>query len=314
MPLYTRKRLLLAKSEDTYGTSAAPTGTEAILVTNLEVQPLVMELIERETITGIFGQRDNVVGQRMAQINFDVELAGSGTAGTAPQWSPIMKACGFSETLVGASPGPASVTYAPISASFSSCTLTFFNDGIKQVVTGARGTWSLSMAIGEIPTLSFEMMGWYASPNATANVTPNYANQVAPVAVNSDNTTSVSVHSYSACMNAFSLQVANNLVFRQLAGCTKQVLISDRKPAGEITLELPAFGTKDFYGIANAQTKGSISLQHGQTAGNIITIACPTSAFDSPSYEDGDGIQHLKLPFRPIPTSAGNDEFSLVLT
>lgn len=310
MPLLTRKRLLLAKSEDTYGTSAAPTGSEAILVTNLEVEPLQMELKEREVITGVLGQRKAVVGQRLASVKFNVELAGSGAAGTAPRWSPIMKACGFSETISAST----SVTYAPVSASFSSCTLDFYNDGLRQLIVGARGTWSLEMSAGEIPTLAFEMMGLYGAPEALSNVTPTYANQVAPVAVNSDNTTSVSVHGYSACMNAYSLQLANEMVFRQLAGCTKQVLIPDRKPTGEITIELPAIGTKDFFAIASAQTEGSISFQHGQTAGNIVTVTTATAAFDSPTYEDGDGIQHIKLPFRPIPTSAGNNELSIVLT
>lgn len=310
MPLLTRKRLLLAKSEDTYGTSAAPAGTDAVLVSNLEVEPLQMELKEREIITGILGHRDSIVGQRMVSVKFKVEMAGSGAAGTAPQYGSILKACGFSETVSSG----VSVTYAPVSSSFSSCTLDFRNDGIKQVIVGARGTVSIEMAAGEPPAFSFEMMGLYGAPTALSNPSPTYSNQVAPVAVNSDNTASVSVHSYSACMNAFSLQLSNEMVFRQLAGCSKQVIIPDRKPSGEITIELPALGTKDFFSIASAQTKGAITWTHGTTAGNIIAFSAPTAAFDSPGYEDADGIQHIKLPFRPIPTSAGNDEFSLVLT
>lgn len=314
MPLLTRKRLLLAKSEQTYATDSQPTGNEAILVSNLEVEPLAMELVERELITGNLGNRDNLVGQRAARVTFAVELAGSGTAGTAPRFGPVMKACGFSETIVGTNPGPGSVTYAPVSSSFSSCTLDFYQDGNRQLITGARGTWSLEMSAGQIPLLNFEMMGLYSVPTALANVTPTYANQAPPLTVNSDNTTNVSVHSYSACLNAFSLQVANDMVYRQLAGCTKQIIIPDRKPTGSLTIELPPIGTKDFFSIASNQTKGSISLQHGQTAGNIVTITAPTAAFDSPTYEDGDGIQHLVLPFRPIPSSSGNDEFTLAFT
>jgi hypothetical protein len=269
-----------------------------------------MEMKEREVITGNLGLRDSIVGQRMMSVKFAVELAGSGTAGTAPAWGPLMKACGFSETVSAG----VSVTYAPVSSSFSSATLDFRNDGIKQLGLGARGTVGLEMSAGEAPKLNFEFMALYGAPTATSNPSPTYSNQVAPVAVNSDNTTSVGVHGYSSCMNAFSLQVANEMVFRQLAGCSKQVIIPDRKPSGEITIELPALGSKDFFSIASSQAKGSIGWTHGTTAGNIITFAAPTSAFDSPSYEDADGIQHIKLPFRPIPTSSGNDEFSLVLT
>jgi hypothetical protein len=35
---------------------------------------------------------------------------------------------------------------------------------------------------------------------------------------------------------------------------------------------------------------------------------------DSPSYSDSDGVMMLNLPFMPVPTGAGNDEFTLVLT
>jgi hypothetical protein len=310
MPLLTRKRLLLAKSEDTYGTSAAPAGTDAILVSDLEVEPLQMELKEREIITGVLGQRDVVVGQRMASVKFNVEMAGSGAAGTAPAYSPILKACGFSETISNGT----SVTYAPVSSSYSSCTLDFRNDGIKHLIVGARGTFSIEMSAGDIPMMAFEMQGLYGAPTAVANPSTTYSNQVAPVAVNSDNTTTVSVHGYAACMNSFSLELANEVIFRSLAGCSSQVMLPDRKPTGEISIELPALGTKDFFAIASAQTKGAIGWTHGTTAGNIVTFNAPTSAFDSPSFEDGDGIQHIKLPFRPIPTSAGNNEFSLVLT
>ena len=39
----TRKRLLLAKIETTYGTDPTPAATDAVLVSALEVQPLQLE-------------------------------------------------------------------------------------------------------------------------------------------------------------------------------------------------------------------------------------------------------------------------------
>lgn len=305
----TRKRWLLAKSETTYGTSSAPAGTEAILISGLEVEPLQLELKDRELIKGYLGNSAQVASRKSVGVKFSVEVAGSGTAGTAPQWGPLMKACGMAETIVAST----SVTYAPVSSSFSSVTLDFRNDGIKHLITGVRGTVSYELAAGEIPKLNFDFLGIYNAPTDTANPTATFSNQAAPVVVNADNTATVSVHGYSACMNAFSLDVANDVIFRQLAGCTKQVMITNRKPKGEITVELPSIAAKDFYTIAAAQTQGSISWVHGATAGNIVTFTAPTASFDSPTLEDGDGIQHIKLPFMPIP-NAGNDEFTLALT
>lgn len=318
MALLTRKRLLLAKTESNYGQSAAPDGTNAMLVSNLEVSPLEIELLDRELITPYLGNTEKVVGQRMVQVNFDVELAGSGVAGTAPQWGPVMKACGFAEALVGASPGPASVTYTPVSSSFSSVTLDFNADGNKHLVTGCRGTATINLNAGEIPKISFQMMGIYNAVTAASAVTPTFANQADPVVVNSVNTTSVSAFSFSACLESFSLDLANETPFRQLAGCTQQVLITQRAPSGEISIEAPIVGSgagqKDFFAAVSAQTLGAITWQHGQTAGNIITFNAPTCNLDSPSYADSDGVMMLNLPYMPIPSSSGNDEFTLVLT
>ena len=132
--------------------------------------------------------------------------------------------------------------------------------------------------------------------------------------VNSVNTTGVSIFSYNACLDTFSLGLNNETPFRQLAGCTQQVLITDRAPSGELSIESPALGTKDFFAAVSAQALGAIQWQHGQTAGNIITFNAPTCNLDSPSYGDSDGVMMLSLPFMPVPSSSGNDEFTLALT
>lgn len=306
----TRKRLLLAKTEDNYGVSAAPAGTDALLVSNLEVQPLQVELLDRELITPYLGNSEKVVGQRMVSVTFDVELAGSGTAGTAPQWGRLLMACGFAQAVVTTT----SVTYSPVSGSFSSVTLDFNADGSKHLVTGARGTATINLNAGEIPKISFEMMGIYNAVTAASAATPTFANQADPVVVNSTNTTGVSIFSYSACLESFSLGLNNETPFRQLAGCTQQVLITERAPSGELSIEAPPLGSKNYFTAVSDQTLGAVTWQHGQTAGNIVTFNAPTCNLDSPSYGDSDGVMMLTLPFMPVPTSAGNDEFTIVLT
>jgi hypothetical protein len=115
----TRKRLLLAKIETTYGTDPTPAATDAVLVSALEVQPLQLELKDRELILGYLGNTEMVVGQRLVSVSFDVEIAGSGTAGTAPKWSALMQACGFSETIVASQASPTRQSAAPSKASRS---------------------------------------------------------------------------------------------------------------------------------------------------------------------------------------------------
>ena len=79
-------------------------------------------------------------------------------------------------------------------------------------------------------------------------------------------------------------------------------------------IEAPLLAAKDFFAIANNDTTGSVTFQHGQTAGNIITFTAQKIDIGQPTYSDQDGIQMLNLPYVALPTSAGNDELSLVFT
>lgn len=306
-----RNRLALVKAESTYGTNPTPAATDALLFTELDVTPLEMELIERETIQNYFGGRESVVGQRSVPISATVEMAGSGTAGTAPRYGPLLTSCGLSETIVS----DTSVTYAPVSTAFDSYTMQFFIDnGSEQAITGIRGSFDISMSVGAIPTIAFSQMGIFAAPTALSRPSETYSNQATPLSVNADNTATVTVHGFSACMTEFSLSLGTEMTFEQKAGCTKQVRLTNRVTTGSITIELPAFATKDFIAAASAQTEATITWVHGSAAGNIITFTADQTAFDTPSYVESDSVTHITLPFRCLPSSSGNDDFSLAFT
>ena len=76
MPLLTRKRLLLAKTEATYGTDSTPTGAaNAILVRNLEIVPLQSDIVQRELIRPYLGNYEQLLAQTRVQVTFEVEFS-----------------------------------------------------------------------------------------------------------------------------------------------------------------------------------------------------------------------------------------------
>jgi hypothetical protein len=312
MPLLSRRQLLLAELEVTYGTDPTPTaGSNAILVRNIEVTPLEAETVSRELIRPYLGQSEQLLAQTRVLINFEVELAGSGTAGTAPAYGPLLRACSFTETVSAG----VSVTYEPNSdASPQSVTIYFNNDGVLHKATGCRGTFSLNCAVGEIPTIAFEFTGIYNTPTDVALGSPTYANQADPVVFKQGNTTGFQVFSYAGCLQSFSLELANEIVYRELVGCTKEVLITNRAPAGEVMIEAVPVGTHNFFTDATGNSTGNLTFQHGQTAGNIVTFTAGQIDLGNPSYSDEDGIQMLTLPYIATPTDSGNDELELVYT
>lgn len=310
MPLLSRKRLILAKTETTYGTNSSPAGTDAVLVRNLEITPLESDVVSRDLIRPYLGNSDQLLANPRVRVTCEVELVGSGTAGTAPRFGPLLLACGTAATTVAST----SVTYAPVSSAFSSCSIVYNIDGVQHLLTGCRGTVTMNCQLGQIPTLQFEMTGIYNAPTDTAQPAVTYAAQANPLIFKEGNTSAFQFFSYAGCLSSVTFNLSNNIVYRELVGCTKEVLITDRQPAGEVVIEAPTIATKDYFTLALGSTTGNLTFLHGTTAGNRVTFTASQADVTQPTYADQDGIHMLNLPFVALPTTAGNNEFSLAFT
>lgn len=100
MTARARKKVLLAKIEGTAGVDASPAAADAVLVENPLFTPDV-NLINTNEVGGSLDVSSPIVGGIRGRVTFDVYLKGSGTAGTAPEWGKLLKACGFAETVTG---------------------------------------------------------------------------------------------------------------------------------------------------------------------------------------------------------------------
>lgn len=311
MALLLRKRLILIETESTYGTDATPDGADAVLVRDLNITPQQSDVVSRDLIRPYLGASEQLLANTRVECTFSVEFAGSGTAGTAPRYGKALQACGLSETVAAGT----SVTYAPVSSSFSSVTIYYNIDGVRHRVTGCRGTFVLNANVGEIPTIDFTFTGIYNAPEDSALPAVTYADQVPPLIFKNGNTDSFELLSFSGCLQSVTFDVGNNLVYRDLIGCTKEVLITDRASTGTVVIEMIPIADKDYFAAAlTDQSLGNLTFQHGTTAGNIIDFSSTKVDIGDLSYSDQDGIAMLNLPYTAVPSTAGNDEFSLVYT
>ena len=311
MALLLRKRLILIETESTYGTDPTPDGADAVLVRDLNITPQQSDTVSRDLIRPYLGASEILLANTRVECTFSVELAGSGTAGTAPQYGKALQACGLSETVVAAT----SVTYAPVSSNFDSVTIHYNIDGVRHKVTGARGTFTLNANVGEIPTIDFTFTGIYNAPDDSALPTATYANQATPLVFKNGNTDTFSLLSYSGCLQSVSMDLGNSIVYRELIGCDKEVLITDRSANGTVVVEAPTIAQKDYFAAALTDgTLGNLTFQHGTAAGNIVDFSSTRVDIGDVSYSDQDGIAMLNMPYTAIPSTAGNDEFSLIYT
>tara|TARA_Y100001963_G_scaffold34662_2_gene48282 strand:+ start:880 stop:1818 length:939 start_codon:yes stop_codon:yes gene_type:complete len=310
MALLARKTTLLVKAESSYATDASPSNSaNAVLVRDVSLEPLQSDEVERTLVRGYLGNYETLLANSRAQLSATIELAGSGAAGTANQGiSALLKSCGMSETVASGT----SVTYAPVSASFSSCTIYVNLDGVNHALTGCRGTFSISASVGEIPTISFEMTGKYNNPADVTQPACTYQNQATPQIFKNGNTSSFQLMGYAGALESWSFDMNNEIVHRVVVGGTEEVLITDRKPSGSCTIESVLLASHNFFTDATGSSTGTNTWAHG-SAGNKVTVSCPQSDIGAPSYGDSDGIRTLEIPFVATPTgSGGNNELSIV--
>lgn len=305
------KRAVLAKIESSYGTDPTPTGVaNAMRVNNLNVTPMNSDNLTRDYVGPYFRNFANIVVNSHVLADFEVELQGSGTAGTAPAFGPLLRACAQAETI---SPST-SVAYAPVSASFESVTMYFYMDGLVHKIKGMRGDVELTLNARAVPTMKFTMTGLYAGPVDAALPSVTLTGFKAPVAAEKTNTSGFSFLGQSIALESLSLKFGNQVQYRNLVGA-EEVIITDRRPTGEILIDAPSVATHNFFADAAAgeANAGSLTIQHGQTAGYIATVAAGKVQPLAPSYEDNNGTLMLRVPFVVLPTS-GNDDHSITFT
>ena len=310
MALLTRKRVILIEAESSYGTDPTPAATDVVLVRDLSITPQSSDVVNRDVVRPYLGASQQLLANTRVECTFSVELAGSGTRGTAPRYGSALKACGFSETLSSG----ASVTYEPISASFSSVTIHYNVDGVRHVVTGCRGTFAINAAVGEIPSIDFTFTGIYNAPTDVALPSVTYGNQATPLIFKNGNTTSFQLLSYAGALMNLTMDVGNSIVYRELVGGTKEVLLTDRAANGSVTIEAPLTGTKDYFAAALTDaTLGNLTVTHGTAAGNIVRVTSTKVDIGDIAYGEADGVTMLEIPYTLVPSSA-NDELSIVFT
>ena len=310
MAQLTRRRTILAKIETTYGVDPTPTGAaNAILVRNLNVTPQNSEIVSRDLVRPYLGNSEQLQSSTHVTLDFEVEMAGSGTAGTVPAYGALLRACGLSETVSAG----VSVTYAPISASFESATIYFNVDGTLHKILGARGTVELNINARQIPFYKFSFTGLYSAPTAVALPTVTYTAFQTPLVANNVNTTGFSFFGYAGILESLNLNVGNTVTYRTMIGA-ENVLVTDRKASGTVQIEAPGLGSKDYFAAALLDgSLGALDVTHGTTGGNKVQITSSKIDLQNPSYNDSNGINMLNLPFVAVPSTAGNDEFSIVV-
>jgi hypothetical protein len=316
MPRNVRNAAILAKIESSYGVDPTPTGAaNAILVSNISVNPLNANNVNRDLVRSYLGGSEQLVGTFNVEVSFDVELAGSTGAGTAPPWGPLLRACGFGETVTAST----RVDYLPVSAAFESVAIYYHDDGVLHKALGCRGNVDIMMGIGERPLLKFKFVGIDGGISAVANPSLTLTAWIKPLVITDPNTGDVTLGcTYSAgalsggtTYPSRGLEITGGIDAKHiplLGG--ESVDITNREISGKVTFDLTAAQEVTFMGTVKANTTQSVGIQHGTTGGNIVILHAPAMQLINPTKEDVDGRRMIGYDLRLVPSS-GNDELRI---
>lgn len=320
MARYIRNTAILAKIESTYGTDSVPTeGANAILVSNVTLNPLSAENVARDLVRPYLGASEQLVGVAHIELSFDVELAGSGAAGTAPAYGPLLRACGFAETVTAAVRTEYNLT-TPVADSLS---IYYFSDGAKHVARGCRGNVSLKMGVKERPVLSFSFLGLDGGITAATPSALTLSAFKTPLVITDPNTGDVTLGcTYTAATptltggtgypsEGLEIMLGNSVNYIPLLG-GESVDVTQREVSGKMQLDLTPAQEITFMTSVKANNMQAMGLMHGTVAGYKVMIFMPWVQLINPSKNDFNGRLMIGYDLRAVP-SAGNDELKIVV-
>lgn len=317
--MFYRNKELWAKLEVTYGTDPTPVGTDAILTQNCSIVRYSGNKVSRGLDQAYLGAESQINTNPGVQLTFEVEIAGSGSAGTAPAYDALLRAIGFVQS--DSSPTGTSKIYNLTSGSpeHSSVTFWFEQDGMLQKVNGARGTAVLTFPRDAMPKLQFTFMGQYTRPTAQNLTGTDVSDFIAPVPVTNTNTPTFTMGGSpltSLVSESVTFDIGNTVVHRNLIN-NNEIYITDRSVSMQAVVEAVLPSTKDWFADAIESHLGTINTQtlqliHGTTSGNIVQVDCPAVQIVEAPESDSDGILTQTFTGLCLPSS-GNDELTLTI-
>ncbi len=315
MTMLTRNQLLLAKVETTEGVDALPTAaSNAVLTEPVGATPDVQKIASSVVRASISAAKERL-GRKKVSFSITAEVRGSGTAGTAPDFSPLLQACALKET-VDNTLGSEKVEYRPVSSSAEqkSVTIYFHYDGKLIKATGCRGNARISMQPGEIAKIEFELQGSLSGESDAALPSDAVHNLTEPPVAEEGG---VKLGTFEgAVVKSLGLATGNELADRldiNSPGGLKSVMVVSRDPSLELEVEATPESVHAWWGNYTGRVEETVSAQIGTVAGNRFKLEVPAACLKdgAGSPRDSGGIVTYSLGWQAL-EDTGDDNYKLI--
>lgn len=319
MPRYVANTVFLAKVETTAGTDAAPTGAaDAVLLCDINVDPLDIKYVDRTLIRTFMGGGEQLAGFTTVKASVTFELAGSGTAGTAPAWGKMLLGCAMAEAVLAT---PARVEYTPVSTGLKTITGYYYDDGVLHKLVGAMGNPKFDFSAGDRPKCTVDIIGLDGGISAATNVTATLTSWKVPPAIKGSNVTQDITLGCTYAAGAltggtqyvstgFSVDMGNQVALTELL--TERIDIPNRAVSGSMQLELTAAQEVALYANVRNCTTTGLGFILGTVAGAKLLAFAPAVQLTNVKKAEVNGARAIGYDLRLLPSATGNDEWRLV--
>lgn len=316
-PIRWNSKLALAKIETPYGVDPTPAAANALLLTEITLQPMEGEDISRNLELPYFGAQETIAAGLRATFSATFELVGSGQTGVAPAWSPLMRSLAIAEIVTPDSvPGThdGMVEYVPVTDNPESMALWFYIGPTRYVILGMAGTGKIVFNAQGIPVVQGTWTGLFKLPTDQAKpVGIDLSNFVEPQIVSKATTPVFTIGGTTLKARSFELDFANDVQPRMLIN-DERILIVGRDEKISLTVEAVPMATYNPYLAAQTpKPKAEIVVEHGTVVGRKVKIEAGQAAQNRPGAPTNqNGIVEWPLVFVPLPL-AGNDQWKITL-
>ena len=302
------KLAILHKLETTYGTDPTPAAGNAIVAKNVTFTPMEGEEVSRDLMLPYMGNQGTAVAGEYGRIEFDVELAGSGTAGTPPKFGSLLRAAGMAETISAG----VSVEYTIVEDAVESSAIHFITDKVRHIFVGGQANIAINYVPKAYPHIRVTYQGFLGTITDVGTMPAvSLTGWATPRLVSKANTILI-LHGWTSVAESLSLDLGNVLAPRHLIG-DERMMISDRRSTGNAVVEGRALSEINWFNISRSRARGALSVVHGLTAGNIATVTAPAVEVGRVSQGQTNNIVNYSLSLALCPV-AGMDEMKIAFT
>jgi hypothetical protein len=310
---------LFAKKETSYGTDVyggTAAGTDGILALNVRPDPRFASLVrnvQRASLGKLPPVSETGGSDPGGGISFDVEIRGPGAAATAPRVSPLLQACGLTETLGTGTAGSAS--YAPASSGIPGCTIYAYMDGILWKLVGCRGNVKLTLQAGQVGLYNFTFQALTIGLADQGLLTGTYETTSPPSFVKYGTVSSLKIDTgdYEAIVQRLEVDLGNRIEVAPNANAPNnrnEIVLAERDVGGSFDPEMVPVATYDFWSKMKQASAIALTAQVGGTQWNKLLLTATKMVLGQIGLGERAGKRAFTIPFKLAETN-GDDELMI---